>query len=163
MIHLSCLNHSNHTHKPHKTWLENLSVSSTPTRPFPAFSLLKCSLIVRERKGPRFSLRGVLPALQRLSRSLPAHYWPEPAAFRASWLITVCCRRNPTRMAYRRGGNSEDESLQQPDTQGPHHPGYLTHLAHFAVVTRQSPWHLRQWNIRDVYDRYAFAALWDYV
>lgn len=118
----------------------------TPTPSFLSLSL-KCSTDCKgnKKKRPCSCLKGVLPVLQGAVQLLACslltseHYeWlPSVAGGRKRWAWIPVATWHITLVTW--------------------------HTVHFAVVTWQSPWRLGRWNIRDVSDGNAFAALQDYV
>lgn len=159
VIHLSCLDHSNHAVKLCKTWLENLTVSPTPTRLLAAFSLFpwNAPLIVREIKKALLLLERSHTCIARgdfclliIDLQPSEHYewlWASVAGGPLQgWLIA--------------GGRKRWDRIPVATW----HIALVTwHTVHFAVVTWQSPLRLGQWNIRDVCGRNAFTVHQDYV
>lgn len=144
-MHLSYLNRGNHTHKPHKTWLENLAGSPASTYTHFQLSLSWItSLIVGERKGPCSCLRRVLPALQ------------EAAQLSACSLLTWASSLQSIMTDYRLLPEEpcEDGSSPGGKTQRTNHCSKLTRKVHITLVT----WHARPASLwlhddpRDVWD-----------
>lgn len=151
MLKLSWLNHSNHALKATENMISEFHhlIYSTHTYTFLAFSRLKCSTDCKGKKWPCSCLRGVLPALQGAAQLAACSLLTWASSLQSIMTDYRLLPEEPWKDGSSLGGNAETESLQQPDTQGPHHPSNLTRTAHFAVVTWQSPWRLGQWNIRD--------------